>query len=82
LDVISVPRDLFNSFALKVYESDKRRFEEIYRTTGTRISNAIRMLARNDPENQKACEKLYPLKILVQLNLMPKYALWTMNTSQ
>jgi hypothetical protein len=62
LDVIPVPRDLFNSFALKVYESDKRKFEEIYRTTGTRISNAIRMLARNDPEKIRRLAKNFILK--------------------
>jgi hypothetical protein len=62
LDVIPVPRDLFNSFALKVYESDKRKFEEIYRTTGTRISNAIRMLARNDPEKIRRLAKNFIFK--------------------
>jgi hypothetical protein len=62
LDVIPVPRDLFNSFALKVYESDKRKFEEIYRTTGTRISNAIRMLARNDSEKIRRLAKNFILK--------------------
>ncbi len=62
LDVIPVPRDLFNSFALKVYESDKRKFEEIYRATGTRISNAIRMLARNDLEKIRRLAKNFILK--------------------
>lgn len=62
LDVIPVPRDLFNSFALKVYESDRRKFEEIYRATGTRISNAIRMLARNDPEKIRRLSKNFILK--------------------
>ncbi|MEM3769579.1 MAG: hypothetical protein QXG76_00140 [Candidatus Bathyarchaeia archaeon] len=62
LDVIPIPRDLFNSFALKVYESDKRKFEEIYRATGTRISNAIRMLARNDPEKIRRLAKNFILK--------------------
>lgn len=62
LDVIPVPRDLFNSFALKVYESDRRKFEEIYRATGTRISNAIRMLARNDPEKIRRLSKNFVLK--------------------
>ncbi|MEM3783693.1 MAG: hypothetical protein QXY88_01495 [Candidatus Bathyarchaeia archaeon] len=62
LDVIPVPRDLFNSFALKVYESDRRKFEEIYRATGTRISNAIRMLARNDSEKIRRLSKNFILK--------------------
>ena len=62
LDVIPVPRDLFNSFASKVYESDRRKFEEIYRATGTRISNAIRMLARNDPEKIRRLAKNFILK--------------------
>jgi len=62
LDVIPVPRDLFNSFALKVYESDRRKFDEIYRATGTRISNAIRMLARNDTEKIRRLAKNFILK--------------------
>ncbi|MEM2806883.1 MAG: hypothetical protein QXK86_08565, partial [Candidatus Bathyarchaeia archaeon] len=62
LDVIPIPRDLFNSFALKVYESDRRKFEEIYCATGTRISNAIRMLSRNDPEKIKRLAKNFILK--------------------
>jgi hypothetical protein len=53
LDVIPVPRELFSSFAARVYESDRNRFEEIYRATGVRIANAIRMLARNESERMK-----------------------------
>ncbi|MGB9740935.1 MAG: hypothetical protein ACP5IM_00970 [Candidatus Bathyarchaeia archaeon] len=62
LDVVPVPRDLFNSFAFKVYESDRQKFDEIYRATGVRISNAIRMLARNDPEKINRLSKNFILK--------------------
>jgi len=62
LDVVPVPRDLFNSFASKVYESDRQKFEEIYRATGVRISNAIRMLARNDLEKINRLSKNFILK--------------------
>ncbi|MEM3823460.1 MAG: hypothetical protein QXH87_00840 [Candidatus Bathyarchaeia archaeon] len=53
LDVVPIPRELFNSFASKVYEIDKQKFEEIYRSTAVRISNALRMLTRNDLEKIK-----------------------------
>ncbi|MEM3696153.1 MAG: hypothetical protein QXQ94_01435 [Candidatus Bathyarchaeia archaeon] len=62
LDVVPVPRDLFNSFASRVYESDRQKFEEIYRATGVRISNAIRMLARNDAEKINRLSKNFILK--------------------
>jgi hypothetical protein len=48
LDSILVPRELYETFALKVFDSDRRRFEEIYRSMGFRVANAIRMLANND----------------------------------
>ncbi len=48
LDFVSVPREVFNAFASRVYEANKERFNEIYHTMGVRVSNAIRMLARND----------------------------------
>lgn len=50
LDSIPIPRELFESFAIKVYDSDLRRFEEIYRNIGYRVANAIQMLAKNDKE--------------------------------
>jgi hypothetical protein len=62
LDVVPIPRELFNSFASKVYESDRRKFDEIYRATGVRISNAIRMLARNDLEKIKRLSRNFVLK--------------------
>lgn len=62
LDVIPVPREVFNSFASRVYESNKERFSEIYRTMGVRISNAIRMLARNDPEKIRKLAQTFILK--------------------
>jgi hypothetical protein len=48
LDSISVPRELYEIFAVKVYDTDRQRFEEIYRTMGFRVANAIRMLGKND----------------------------------
>jgi len=62
LDAVPVPRELFNSFASKVYETDRRKFDEIYRATGVRISKAIRMLARNDPEKIKRLSQNFILK--------------------
>ncbi len=62
LDAVPVPRELFNSFASKVYETDRRKFDEIYRATGVRISNAIRMLARNDPEKIRRLSQNFILK--------------------
>jgi len=62
LDVIPVPREVFNSFATKVYENNKEKFSEIYRTMGIRVSNAIRMLARNDPEKTKRLAQTFILK--------------------
>jgi hypothetical protein len=48
LDSIPVPRELYEIFAVKVYDTDRQRFEEIYRTMGFRVANAIRMLGKND----------------------------------
>jgi len=62
LDVVPVPRELFNSFAFKVYETDRRKFDEIYRATGVRIANAIRMLSRNDPEKIRKLSQNFILK--------------------
>lgn len=53
LDVIPIPREVFKSFASKVYETDRQKFGEIYRSMGVRIAKAIRMLARNDTEKIK-----------------------------
>jgi hypothetical protein len=62
LDVIPVPRELFNSFASKVYETNKQKFDETYRATGVRIANAIRMLARNDPGKIQRLSQNFVLK--------------------
>jgi hypothetical protein len=62
LDVIPVPREVFSSFAAKVYETNKEKFTEIYRTMGVRVSNAIRMLARNDPEKIRKLAQTFILK--------------------
>jgi len=53
LDVIPIPREVFKSFASKVYETDRQKFAEIYCSMGVRIAKAIRMLARNDTEKIK-----------------------------
>ena len=50
LDTIPVPRELFNSFASKVYDSDREKFNEVYHNMGVRLANAIRMMARDDTE--------------------------------
>lgn len=62
LDAIPVPRDVFNSFAYKVFETDKKKFEEIYSDAGARVSSAIRMLARNDPEKAQRLAENFILK--------------------
>jgi hypothetical protein len=62
LDVIPVPREVFNSFASRVYEINKEKFNEIYRAMGNRVSNAIRMLARNDPEKIKKLTQTFMVK--------------------
>jgi len=62
LDVILVPRDVFNSFASRVYEINKDKFNEIYRAMGVRVSNAIRMLARNDPEKIRKLAQTFIVK--------------------
>lgn len=62
LDVIPVPRELFNSFASKVYETNRQKFDETYRATGVRIANAIRMLARNEPEKIRRLSQNFILK--------------------
>jgi len=62
LDVVPVPRELFDSFASKVYETNRQKFDETYRATGVRISNAIRMLARNDIEKIKRLSQNFILK--------------------
>ena len=62
LDAIPVPRDVFNSFAYRVFETDKKKFEEIYSDAGARVSSAIRMLARNDPEKAQRLAENFILK--------------------
>jgi hypothetical protein len=62
LDVVPIPRELFTSFATKVYETDREKFNGIYRATGVRISNAIRMLARNDSEKIRRLSQNFILK--------------------
>lgn len=59
LDAIPVPRELFNSFASKVYDSNKEKFNEIYHTTGVRLANAIRMMARDDTERMRKLAQTY-----------------------
>jgi hypothetical protein len=59
LDAIPVPRELFNSFASKVYDSNKEKFNETYHTMGVRIANAIRMMARDDTEKMRKLAQTY-----------------------
>jgi hypothetical protein len=62
LDVISIPREVFDSFASKVYETDRQKFAEIYRSMGVRIAKAIRMLARSDTKRIKSLSQTFLLK--------------------
>jgi hypothetical protein len=62
LDVVPVPREVYNSFASKIYDTNKEKFDETYRTMGVRVSNAIRMLARNDPEKIRKLAQNFILK--------------------
>jgi hypothetical protein len=62
LDFIPVPRELFISFASKVYDTDREKFDEMYRTVGVRVSNAIRMLVKNNPEKIAALSRDFILK--------------------
>jgi hypothetical protein len=62
LDVISVPREVFTSFESRVYDSNREKFNETYRAMGVRVSNAIRMLARNDPDKIKKLSQNFILK--------------------
>ncbi len=64
LDVIPVPRDVFNSLSSKVFETDKKKFDDVYRDAGARISNAIRMLARGDSERIQKLAEDFVLKNL------------------
>ncbi len=67
LDTILVPRDIFDSFAAKVFESDRNKFEDIYKNMGARIANAIRMLAKNDLEKIERLSRSFILKNLNQV---------------
>jgi hypothetical protein len=62
LDVVPVPRELFNSFASKVYETNRQKFDETYQATGVRIARAIRMLSRDDSEKIKRLSQNFILK--------------------
>ena len=62
LDTVPVPRELFNSFASKVYESDRTKFDEVYHNMGVRLANAIRMMAREDPEKMRKLAQSYIAK--------------------
>jgi hypothetical protein len=62
LDAIPVPRELFNSFASKVYDSNKEKFNEIYSAMGVRVGNALRMMARDDTEKMRRLAQTYITK--------------------
>jgi antitoxin component of RelBE/YafQ-DinJ toxin-antitoxin module len=59
LDSIPVPRELFNSFASRVYDSNREKFSEIYNSMGVRVANAIRMMARGDTEKMRTLAQTY-----------------------
>jgi len=62
LDVIPVPREVFNSFSSKVYEINREKFNEIYSVMGARVSSAIRILARNDPDKIRKLAQAFILR--------------------
>jgi len=62
LDVIPIPREVFTSFASKVYEIDRSKFDEIYRSMAVRIAKAIRMLARDDAGRARTLSQSFLLK--------------------
>jgi predicted CopG family antitoxin len=67
LDVIPVPREIFDSFAAKVFEGDRKKFEDIYNNMGARIANAIRMLAKGDSEKIQLLSRDFIVKNLSQV---------------
>jgi hypothetical protein len=67
LDSIPIPRELFESFSIKVYDNDLRRFEELYRNFGFRVANAIQMLAKNDKEKVKRLARKFVEKNVHQV---------------
>ena len=64
LDVVPIPREVVNSFASKMYETDKEKFSEVYRDVGVRVASAIRLLARGDQEKIKRLAQTFILKNL------------------
>ncbi len=67
LDVIPVPREIFDSFAVKVFRGDRKKFEDIYNNMGARIANAIRMLAKGDPGKMQHFSRDFIVKNLNQV---------------
>jgi hypothetical protein len=67
LDVITVPRTVLDSFASKVFETDKEKFDAVYATAGEQISNAIRMLARDDFEKEQRLAQKFIVKNIYNL---------------
>ena len=59
LDTIPMPRELFYSFASRVYDSNREKFNEIYQTMGVRVAKAIRMMARDDTERMRRLAQTY-----------------------
>ena len=66
LDAIYIPRAIFNSFATQIFESDRSRFEDIYRSMGVQVANAILMLSRHDEEKLQRFARMFILKNLQQ----------------
>ncbi|MCW3981278.1 MAG: hypothetical protein NWF11_07370 [Candidatus Bathyarchaeota archaeon] len=53
LDMVPVPRTIFESFASKVFETDGQKFDAVYQSAGMQVANAIKMLAQNDYEKAR-----------------------------
>jgi hypothetical protein len=67
LDVVPIPRDVINSFASKMYETDREKFSEVYRDMGVRVASAIRLLARNDQEKIRRLAQTFITKNLASV---------------
>ena len=67
LDAISIPREIFDSFSVKVFENDRNKFEDAYRNMGARIANAIRMFAKDDMEKIQRLSRNFILRNLNQV---------------
>jgi hypothetical protein len=67
LDVIPVPREIFDSFAARVFAGDRKKFEDIYNHMGSRVANAIRIVSKGDQQKTLQLSRDFILKNLNQV---------------